>query len=105
MITVRNPPFEASTWTHVAFTWQRFNAEEEGRAVLYLNGKSTGDLRRRQRFQWDPKNVVIMLGINYVGGLDELAIFDRALTADEVKELFKRPMPGGSETSGNQPRD
>jgi hypothetical protein len=30
-----------------------------------------------------------MLGIQYIGGMDELAIFDKALTAEEVVRLMK----------------
>ena len=32
-----------------------------------------------------------MLGINYVGQLDDLVIFDRFLTASEVETVMKLP--------------
>ena len=32
-----------------------------------------------------------MLGIYYVGGLDDFAIFDRALSSDEMLQLYKLP--------------
>ncbi len=32
-----------------------------------------------------------MLGINYVGQLDDLAIFDRSLTAGEVQTVMELP--------------
>ena len=35
----------------------------------------------------------VRLGVNYVGLFDELALFDRALTAEEVRTLYE--LPGG----------
>jgi hypothetical protein len=37
---------------------------------------------------WDAAKVAIRLGVNYAGLMDELAVFDRTLNADEVKILF-----------------
>ena len=44
-------------------------------------------------FTWDMSLGAIRLGINYVGLYDELALFDRALTAEEVRMLYE--LPGG----------
>ena len=87
MVTVKEPPFSREKWTHVAFTWQRFNEDEPGQATLYINGTAQGDVEGKQRFSWDPAKVVVMLGINYVGLLDELTIFDRALSKAEIRRL------------------
>lgn len=90
MVVSAQPPFRHDRWTHVAFTWQHFNSERDrGTAKLYLDGKSIGKLEGAQRFSWDAEQVVIMLGIYYVGGMDELAIFDRPLNDDEVKQLHE----------------
>ena len=38
---VHNPPFDRDQWTHVAFTWEKFNTgAKDGIASLYLNGKN-----------------------------------------------------------------
>ncbi len=89
MVFVKDWPFTRKTWTHVAFTWDAFNTGKEAAAELFLNGESRGKLTRKQQFTWDPSKAVIMLGINYVGGLDDLAIFDRALSAEEIKQIAK----------------
>jgi hypothetical protein len=58
-------------------------------ARLYLDGKARGELSpRRQSFTWDPEQNAIALGLSYIGLLDELSIFDRALSGDEVGTLY-----------------
>lgn len=89
MVFVKDWPFSRDRWTHVAFTWDKFNSGEETIAELYIDGKSRGKISGKQQFTWDPAKAVIMLGINYVGGIDDLAIFDRALTAEQIKQLGK----------------
>lgn len=92
LVTVANPPFSAKEWTHVVFTFARFNTgKPDGVASLYLNGELQGTLApRQQTFTWDPDQTVIALGLGYIGLLDELSIFSRALTAAEVRVLRER---------------
>ena len=53
---------------------------------LYLDGEPRGDLSgRQQTFTWDLQQTLIALGLNYVGLIDEIATFDRVLTAAEVR--------------------
>lgn len=92
LVTVKKPPFSRDRWTHVVFTFERFNnAEEAGAATLYLDGKSQGRLQRLQQLTWDPKQVAIMLGIGYTGDFDDLGIWGRALSAEEVLRLYELP--------------
>lgn len=90
MVEVARPPFARDRWTHVAFTIQDFNRPTDGKAVLYLDGEPQPPLVGPQRFTWNSQQVVIMLGIYYTGLMDELAVFDRALTADEIRALHQR---------------
>ena len=87
---VDKPPFAGGKWTHVVFTISQFNTGlPNGVSTLYLDGKKAGEITSRsQTFTWDPDQAAIMLGLNYIGLMDELALFDRALTAEEVGELF-----------------
>ena len=89
LVTVDQPPFTKGRWTQVAFTFERFNSgAADGVAHLYLDGTPAGTLSpRRQTFTWDVQDAIVGLGLNYVGMLDELSIFDRALSADEVRSL------------------
>lgn len=90
MVTVTKPPFGRDHWTHVAFTFSRFNTGKgDGVATLYLDAKPQGTVSaRRQTFSWEPGQALVMVGIYYTGLFDELAFFDRDLSAAEVEELF-----------------
>ena len=91
LLTVADPPFAGRKWTHVAFTFERFNTgRADGVAHLYLDGQPRGMLAgRQQTFTWDPEQAVIGLGLNYIGSLDELSVFNRALTPDEVWAVYR----------------
>jgi hypothetical protein len=87
-VVVEKPPFAAGTWTHVCFTWENFNTgRDDGLARLYLNGELQGELKGKRTFTWDPAKASILLGYNYTGLYDDLALFNRALTAEEVRAL------------------
>jgi hypothetical protein len=89
LVSVDRPPFARGRWTHVVFTFQSFNTgKPNGVPVLYLDGLEQGRLSRRvQTFTWDPDKTAIMLGLSYIGLWDELSVFNRALSAEEVKHL------------------
>jgi hypothetical protein len=91
LVTVDEPPFGRGRWTHVVFTFDRFNtARPDGVVRLYLDGKPRGALSpRQQTFTWDPEASAIALGLGYVGLLDELSTFNRALTDAEVRSLHE----------------
>ena len=91
LVTVTNPPFAGGKWTHVVFTFERFNTRKaDGVARLYLDGEPRGVLpARQQTFTWDVEQAIIGLGLNYIGLLDELSVFNRALTADEVAAVYR----------------
>jgi hypothetical protein len=86
---VVRPPFTREEWTHVAFTFENFNTgEPDGIAKLYLDGEERATLKpRTQTFTWDYDKALIMLGLSYVGGFDELAIYDGALDTKEIRGL------------------
>lgn len=95
MITVEDPPFGADRWTHVALTFRGFNATP-GTAVLtaYLDGDPAGTLRDRpQSISWRGEEVLVQIGLQMVGAMDDLAFFDRELAAAEIRELYR--LPGG----------
>lgn len=89
LIPVLHPPFSRDRWTHVAFTWENYNTgQANGATRLYLDGQLRGELSPRiQTFTWDPEKCLIMLGLAYTGWMDDLAIFDRALSPVEITYL------------------
>jgi hypothetical protein len=90
LVSVERPPFAKDKWTHVVFTFEKFNTgNPDGVATLYLNGRKQGALSpRKHTWTWDMKQTRIMLGLSYIGMFDELTLFDRALSDDEVRQLY-----------------
>ncbi len=89
MIHVPRPPLQRDRWTHVAWTFQGINSADEKPAAckFFVDGKLQGTMERPLKFEWDLERTAIMLGLDYVGDLDELMIFDRALTEPEIRQL------------------
>ncbi len=89
LVPAKSHPFSKDKWTHVAFTWERFNTgKKDGVAMLYLNGKKEGSITGwNQQFSWGGKEHRILIGLNYMGLFDELACFNRALSAKEIKRI------------------
>ena len=90
LASVEKPPFSAGKWTHVAVVINNFNTSQtNGVAMLFLDGKKAGEISpRNQTFTWDSKKASVMLGLSYIGLMDDLALFDRALKANEIEVLY-----------------
>jgi hypothetical protein len=90
MVQVAKAPFSREKWTHAVFTLENINDKSKppiGR--LYLNGKLQGAIEKWDlTFDWDPAKVLLVLGAAYVGHMDDLAVFDRALTDVEVDRIY-----------------
>ena len=90
MVQVERPPFSREAWTHVVFTLENVN-NKSGPQVgrLYLNGELQGSIENWDlTFGWDPSQVLLVLGASYVGHMDDLAVFNRVLSHEEVKQLY-----------------
>ncbi len=87
---VTEPPFSKDRWTHVVVTWDGLNNTQRGRARLYFDAEyqeATGIIR--ERFNWDVDRATIRLGTGpFVGLMDDLALFNRALTPAEISTLY-----------------
>lgn len=93
MVQIEKPPFSREQWTHVVFTWENANTgSKNGIGRLYLNGAPSGEFKDWDlTVKWNPEQMVLNLGAAYVGLFDDLAIFDRALSASEVKMVNAAP--------------
>jgi hypothetical protein len=93
MVQVERAPFSHARWTHVVYTAEHINsktAKPSGR--LYIDGKLQGAIENWDlRFEWAPDAALLVLGAAYVGHMDDLAVFNRALSDNEVKALFNLP--------------
>jgi Concanavalin A-like lectin/glucanases superfamily len=89
LVVVEKPPFTRERWTHVVVTWSGLNGTNPA-ASLYLNGAFVGTARNiSEPFQWDLSRAAVRLGVNYVGLFDELAVFERSLSAEEIGALHR----------------
>ena len=90
MAKVTEPPFAKDRWTHVVITWDGLNNTQRGRARLYFDAEyqeATGIIR--EKFNWDVAQATIRLGTGpFVGLMDDIALFDRALTQEEISTLY-----------------
>jgi hypothetical protein len=84
-----DPPFSNDSWTHVAITHFRLGSGN-GSANLYINGVlAVTHSPIKDPFTWEHNDGKIFLGLRYSGYIDELTIFDRALTKKEIKHIQK----------------
>lgn len=93
MVPVHRPPFASDRWTHVVYCFGNLNSgKRDGWGKLYLDGELQGEFSGwLGTFNWDLSQSALTLGLSYVGRLDELAVFNRPLTAGEVKAIHLAP--------------
>jgi len=82
----------ANEWTHVALTW------DDGAAIQYINGEevSTGNIDFRDSANETPVTIGCVDSTNtetFVGSIDEVRIFDNALTVDEIQTIMIGEFP------------
>ena len=79
-------PYGTETWSHIAFTFM----DSTGRGEFYLNGVPVGGGTRSVTLGTCDKELRIGVayhGDRYKGAIDQVAIFDRALSPAEVGDL------------------
>jgi hypothetical protein len=93
IVRVNGVGFKSGDWHHVALTWNNFDSgKSDGHAALYIDGKLIGEVKDSPiRMDWDVDKAGIYFAISYIGLLDELAAFNRPLTAAEVAYLHRHP--------------
>jgi len=89
LLIISAPPFATGQWTHVVITYAGINTQNGGVANLYLDGERLPHVSDSidEPFTWDRGRGAIRLGVNYVGLFDEVSLFSRALTDEEVRAL------------------
>ena len=91
-VNLKSAPFSRTKWTHVVFTYDRINAGKAGVGKLYFDGKLQGTIKDWDlTLGWDAAKVQLVLAAAYVGHMDDLAVFNRALTDREVELLHGLP--------------
>lgn len=93
LVRVERIGFKVGKWHHVALTWDRFDTgQADAVAVLYIDGQEQGRLTNRAiAMRWNLEKTGIYLALNYIGLLDEFAVFERSLSVEEVNLLKEKP--------------
>ncbi|MEM9337327.1 MAG: LamG domain-containing protein [Bacteroidota bacterium] len=86
---VKQPPFAQGKWTHVFINFSHLNTDK-GTASLYIDGKEAGTRSNiADPFTWDYPKSNMLLGLGYIGLMDEVSIYNRPLTQEEITTLFE----------------
>ena len=88
--------WKSSEWHHVALTWSNFNSgKADAEWALYVDGTKVGRKGPlRQNVSWDLETLVMRFNhFKYPGRIDEIAVFDKTLTPDEIKYLAAPKSP------------
>ena len=93
LIRVKAVGFKSGEWHHVALNWRNFDTgKSDARAELWIDGKPIGQTQDRAiAMDWNLDKTGIYVAVNYLGLLDELAIFGRPLAEAEIRTLFGEP--------------
>src|SRR5262249_39345953 len=93
MVCVPQIDWKAGDWHHVVLSWKNFDTgKEDAVSALYIDGKLQGEIKDRAiAMDWDMEKAGIYVAVNYIGLLDELALFNRALSPEEITMLYKQP--------------
>jgi Concanavalin A-like lectin/glucanases superfamily len=93
MVRVLGVGFKAGEWHHVVVNWQNLDTgKTDARAMLFIDGKQIGEVKDRAiAMDWDVERAGIYVAVNFIGLLDEFAVFNRSLTLDEVTLLHRQP--------------
>jgi hypothetical protein len=88
LVRMDDHPFGREAWTHVLINYSGLNSPT-GKADLFVNGALVGTRGSISNpFTWDYQKSNIYLGLSYIGLFDELSIYNRSLSEQEVKTLY-----------------
>lgn len=88
LITAKDAPFGNDKWTHVLINFSNLNTEN-GKTEFYVNGKNSGATKITEPFTWDYEKSNILLGLSYIGLMDDLSIYNKALNQTEIETLYQ----------------
>jgi hypothetical protein len=89
LLPVKSPPFAKGQWTHIVINFSNLNTKK-GKTQLYINGNNIASrLFIADSFTWDLEKSNIFLGLSYIGLMDDLSIYNRGLTEQEIVEIYK----------------
>jgi hypothetical protein len=92
-VVVKKIGFKSGEWHHLVMSRENLDTgKPDAKAVLFIDGEMVGRLEgRKLSMQWDLDRAGLYFAVNYLGLLDELAVFNRPLTPAEVRRLREEP--------------
>lgn len=89
LIRVKKVGFKEDEWHHLVMTWKNLDSgKADAKVALWIDGRRIGELRERNiAMKWDVEKAGIYFAVGLIGRMDELAIFRRELTPDEISGL------------------
>jgi Concanavalin A-like lectin/glucanases superfamily len=93
MVWVKKVGFKSGDWRHIVLTWENLDTgKKDAQAVLWIDGKKIGSVTDHElAMKWDEDKAGIYVAVNYIGFLDELALFNRPLNEAEIGLLRNKP--------------
>lgn len=93
MVDLAEMPFSDESWVHVVLVYSSVNAGSTGQLDGYLNGTYVGTKTiENLQISWQEDQVLMAIGRHYAGDFDDLAVFNRVLTAQEIQQLYNTPL-------------
>lgn len=87
LVRVKTPPFGRDKWTHIVINFSELGTDNAV-SQLYVDGQLQGAIEGlKDSFTWDEEKAKIFLGLNYIGLMDELAVFDQKLSPAAITKL------------------
>jgi len=84
-------PLPLNTWSHLAGTYDGITAR------LYINGVQVSSQAQSGSIATSPE--ALRIGLSWAGMIDELRIYNRALTASDVQRDMNTSIGGGARPS------
>lgn len=93
LVRVPRVGWKAGEWHHVVLNWRNLDTgRPDAVSALWIDGHKIGEIGPREiAMKWNPDRAGIYVAVNYVGLLDELALFSRALMDFEIERLHAEP--------------
>ena len=100
--------FYLNIWYHVTVVYDDSLTDAQGKGKIYINGilnkSSTGNFRIGHNLTYNPYFCVAgdaLNGNSFAGFIDEVAYFNRALSAAEIKAIYNDQQYGRKKTDEN----
>ena len=92
IVRLKKVSLRQGTWHHVVIAWKNFDTgKANAESRFYVDGKLIGEVTGRKiAMNWELEKTGIYFVVSYIGLFDEFALFNRALSAEEIQHVAKQ---------------